>query len=168
MMLGYYPPLQKQRLFYERQTNNIDQLFVESTAGGENYAFTICKSLEEKSKDNEVTLWSLVNLETTNTNSSSILTFKPPMKIIHSISLSCGNDPEYLSIGGKDHQMRDSIIVYKFQDMIRFKKIEIHARQLLDFDTYSVKFNPMVATSIISCGKENIKLFKIKNGHLPG
>ena len=52
--------------------------------------------------------------------------------------------------------------------MIRFKKVEIHARQLLDFDTYKVKFNPMIANSIIACGKENIKLFKIKSGHLPG
>jgi len=168
MMLGFYPPLQKQRLFYERQTNNIDQLFVESTAGGENYAFTICRSLEEKSRDNEVTLWSLVNLETTNTNSSSILTFKPPMKIIHSVSLSSGVDPEYLCLGGKDHQMRDAIIVYRFQDMVKFQKVEILARQLLDFDTCNVKFNPLVANSIVACGKENIKLFKIKNGHLPG
>lgn len=39
---------------------------------------------------------------------------------------------------------------------------------MLDFDTYAVKFNPNNATSIVACGKENIKLFKIKNGHLPG
>jgi hypothetical protein len=25
-----------------------------------------------------------------------------------------------------------------------------------------------VSNSIIACGKENIKLYKIKNGHLPG
>ena len=31
-----------------------------------------------------------------------------------------------------------------------------------------MKFNPLVANSIVACGKENIKLFKIKNGHLPG
>lgn len=87
---------------------------MESTAGGDNYAFTICKSLEEKSKDNEVTIWSLVNLDTTNTNSSSVMTFKPPLKLIHSMSLSFGNDPEYLCVGGKDLQMRDTVLVYKF------------------------------------------------------
>lgn len=98
------------------------------------------------------------------------------MKITHSISLSFGStspggsgaEPEFLCLGGKDHQMRDAIVVYKFQDMIKYKKVEIHARQLLDFDTYAVKFNPTVANSIVACGKENIKLFKIKNGHLPG
>ena len=90
------------------------------------------------------------------------------MKIIHSVSLSSGADPEYLCLGGKDHQMRDAIIVYRFQDMMKFQKIEILARQLLDFDTCAVTFNPLVANSIVACGKENIKLFKIKNGHLPG
>ena len=28
--------------------------------------------------------------------------------------------------------------------------------------------NPLISNSIIACGKEGIKLFKIKNGHLPG
>ena len=131
-----------------------------------NYAFTVCKSLEEKSKDNEVTIWSLDNLDTTNAQSQSLLLFKPPLKSIHSISIS--NDEEYLCLAGKDHQVRDVIIVYKYQDMIKLKKVEIVARQLSDFETYFVKFNSVVSNSIIACGKENIKLYKIKNGHLPG
>ena len=59
----------QQRLFYERQTNNSDQLFV-VLCGQETYAFTVCGSLEENSKDNEVTLWSLVSLATTNVDSN--------------------------------------------------------------------------------------------------
>lgn len=73
--------------------------------------------MEEKSKDNEVTIWSLDNLDTTNVDSSSIITFKPPLKSIHSVSISC--DGENLCFGGKDHQARDVILVYKFQEMIR-------------------------------------------------
>lgn len=69
LLLGFYPPLQKQRLFYERHTNTIDQLFVESGTGSQNYAFSVCRSLEEKSKDNEVTIWSLDSLENTNADS---------------------------------------------------------------------------------------------------
>jgi WD40 repeat protein len=53
-------------------------------------------------------------------------------------------------------------------DLIKLNKVEIVARQLSDFETYFVKFNSIVANSIICCGKENIKLFKIKSGHLPG
>jgi hypothetical protein len=48
------------------------------------------------------------------------------------------------------------------------KKTEIVARQISDFETFNVRFNTVIQNSIISCGKENIKLYKIKNGHLPG
>lgn len=99
MMLGYYPPLQKQRLFYERQTNNIDQMFVVE-AHQKPMAFTICKSLEEGSRDNEVTIWALSDLQTTASESSSVSTFKPPLKMIHSLSLSVNS--EWLCVAGKD------------------------------------------------------------------
>lgn len=33
---------------------------------------------------------------------------------------------------------------------------------------YSAKFNPYFNSSIVACGKENIKFYKIKNGHLAG
>ena len=71
-------------------------------------------------------------------------------------------------MAGKDHQVRDVIIVFQFQDLIKYQKVEIVARQLADFELYSVKFNNCVSYSIIACGKENIKFYKIKNGHLPG
>jgi len=133
-----------------------------------NFAFTVCRSLEEKSKDNEVTIWSLDNMDTTNAQSQSLFTFKPPLKSIHSVSISCGPEMEYLCLAGKDHQIRDVILIYKFVELIKFKKVEIVARQLSDFDTYFVRFNSVVPNSVIACGKENIKFFKIKNGHLPG
>jgi hypothetical protein len=54
------------------------------------------------------------------------VTFKPPFKLIYSVSIS--NEMENLCLGGKDHQMRDVIIVYKFIDLIKFQKVEIVAR----------------------------------------
>jgi hypothetical protein len=118
LLLGFYPPLQKQRLFYERHTNNIDQLFAISCPNNKNYAFTVCKSLEEKSRDNELTIWALDSLDTSNADSQSLVTFKPPMKSIHSVSVS--SDTEHLCLAGKDHQVRDVIIVYKFEELTRF------------------------------------------------
>lgn len=168
LLLGFYPPLQKQRLFYERHTNNIDQLFVINGGNHENFAFTVCKSLEEKSKDSEMTIWSLDSLDTTNASSQSLVTFKPPLKSIHSVTVSCGVEMEHLCLAGKDHQARDVIIVYKFKELVKFAKVEIVARQLADFETYNVVFNSVVSNSIIACGKENIKLYKMKSGHLPG
>jgi hypothetical protein len=53
---------------------------------------TICKSLEAKSKDNEVTIWSLDGSDNNNADSQSLMTFKPPFKSIHSISLSSDDE----------------------------------------------------------------------------
>lgn len=91
-----------------------------------NFCFTICKSLQEKSKDNEVTIWSLETLDTSTEDSRSLVTFKPPMKLIHSVSVSC--DGQNLLLSGKDHQIRDLLLVYKFQDLIKMQRIEIVAR----------------------------------------
>jgi hypothetical protein len=71
-------------------------------------------------------------------------------------------------ISGKDHSVRDAIIIYKFQDLIKLNKVEIFAKQLSDFDMFFVQFNRLVANSLIAAGKENIKFYKMKNGHLPG
>ena len=35
---------------------------------------------------------------------------------------------EHLLLAGKDHQARDVIIIYKFQDLIKYQKVEIVAR----------------------------------------
>ena len=51
--------------------------------------------------------------------------------------------------------------------MIKYKKLELYARQLSDFDTSHVRFNDVITESLISCGKENIRFYKIKNNHLP-
>lgn len=115
-----------------------------------------------------MTIWSLDSLETTNASSQSLVTFKPPLKSIHSVTASCGSEMEHLCLAGKDHQARDVIIVYKFRELVKYSKVEIVARQLADFETYNVAFNSVVANSIIACGKENIKLYKMKSGHLPG
>lgn len=75
---------------------------------------------------------------------------------------------KHICLAGKDHNGRDSIYVYKFYEMIKYHKMELVARQLSDFDQFFVRFNPLVPNSIISCGKETIKFYKIKNNHLPG
>lgn len=52
--------------------------------------------------------------------------------------------------------------------MIFNRKVEIYARQLCDFDLINIRFNDAINTALIACGRENIRFFKIKNGHLPG
>jgi hypothetical protein len=43
----------------------------------------------------------------------------------------------------------------------------LYARQLSDFDIVNIRFCNVSSTALISCGKENIRFFKIKNNHLP-
>jgi WD repeat-containing protein 90 len=96
--------------------------------------------------------------------------FKPPLQTLHSISL---NDPlqadqYYLCLSGKDFQKRDVILIYSFTEMLKQKRVEIYARQLCDFDMSHIRFNDALPTSLVACGRESIRFFKIKNGHLPG
>ena len=41
------------------------------------------------------------------------------------------------------------------------------ARQLSEFDLKVVRFNPVVEKSLVSCGFENIRLWRIKNNVIP-
>lgn len=50
---------------------------------------------------------------------------------------------------------------------MRFQKVELLARQLCDFELVSLRFNDVISTSLVGCGKENIRFFKIKNNFLP-
>ena len=76
-------------------------------------------------------------------------------------------DESALAIYGKDFQGRELILVYAFQELAKFQKVELLARQLCDFELVSLKFNMVVNTCLIGCGKENIRFFKIKNNFLP-
>ena len=76
-------------------------------------------------------------------------------------------DSNALCIYGKDFQNRELILVYSFQDLARFQKVELLARQLCDFDLVSLKFNEVINSCLIGCGKENIRFFKIKSNFLP-
>ena len=70
-------------------------------------------------------------------------------------------------MNGKDFQGRELILVYAFQELVKQKKVELLARQLADFDMISLKFNPAISTTLVGCGKENIRFFKIKNNFMP-
>lgn len=42
------------------------------------------------------------------------------------------------------------------------------AKQLSDFPINAIEFSPYEENSLISCGRENIRFWRIKKGHLPG
>jgi WD repeat-containing protein 90 len=73
-----------------------------------------------------------------------------------------------LCISGRDFQKRDAILIYKFDDLIIHKRVEIFARQLCDFDLVNIRFNDANPNALVACGREHIRFYKLKNGHLPG
>jgi WD repeat-containing protein 90 len=59
-------------------------------------------------------------------------------------------------------------MIYNFKELTLNNRVEIYARQLCDFDLVNISFNEAHQSSLVACGRENIRFFKIKNGHLPG
>lgn len=42
------------------------------------------------------------------------------------------------------------------------------ARQISDFPVNRIAFSPFVPGSLISCGRENVRMWRMRKGHLPG
>ena len=106
-----------------------------------------------------VTVWDLEE------NQMPVFQFRPPLSKLKGVSLSC--DQKALAINGKDFQGRELILIYSFEDLTRFQKVELLARQLCDFELISLKFSEVLVNCLIGCGKENIRFFKMKSNFLP-
>ncbi len=48
------------------------------------------------------------------------------------------------------------------------KQSMIIAKQLSDFSIEKIGFSPFEDRGLLSCGRENIRFWRIKKGHLPG
>jgi hypothetical protein len=98
-----------------------------------------------------------------------VFSFRPPVQHIHALTLNeLESEHRYLCVSGRDFQRRDLILIYAFREMLENRRVEIYARQLCDFDLVHIRFNEAVGHGLVACGRENIRVFKIKNGHLPG
>jgi hypothetical protein len=146
MLIGYYEPTQKQRVFTHAAKEPIDQFHLFG-----NFGIT---SQKASAKEIDLSVWDM------DQESEALITFRPPLSLLKSVSLS--SDQELLCLGGKDHQKRDLILIYKFKDLAVYKKVEIHVRQLSDFDLADIRFNDITHNTLVSCGKENIRVFKLK------
>ena len=114
-------------------------------------------TLDEKQA---LTLWSN-DLDTT-----FIMTFTPQLQQVKAIGIS--REEKFLGLAGKDQYKRDMILVYDLQLLTRQKKIEIVAKQLSDFEVVSLSWNPDLDNAFVTCGNENVRFWKTKNGSIPG
>jgi WD40 repeat protein len=71
---------------------------------------------------------------------------------------------------GTDKHCRDEILIIEAQTKEdgRSMGAKIVARQISEFNILTIKFSPIDPDRLVSCGKENIRFWRIKNQHLPG
>lgn len=83
--------------------------------------------------------------------------------------LSFSPDSKLLCAVGNDKLNRDEILIIELVEKDDGKlAAKIVARQLSEFNILTIKFSPLENDRLVSCGRENIRFWRIKNQHLPG
>ena len=84
--------------------------------------------------------------------------------------LSLSYDGQYIAVIGSDKMMRDEILILQMEQDATTQKYQLVkvARQVSEFNILTIKFSPVELDKQVSCGKENIRFWRIKNEHCPG
>jgi hypothetical protein len=70
---------------------------------------------------------------------------------------------------GNDKLGRDEILIIELEEKEKdLLSAKVVARQISEFNILSIKFSPLENDRLVSCGRENIRFWRIKNSHLPG
>jgi len=69
---------------------------------------------------------------------------------------------------GLDSYKRQAILIFDISQIELTRKPLLLAKQISDFNIITLKFSPTETDKLISCGKENIRFWRVKNQHLPG
>jgi WD40 repeat protein len=85
-----------------------------------------------------------------------------PMPVVTMKCISFSPDGRYLASVGKDAHNKELIVVWDISKIHRNEKPEILARQTSDFNILCLKFSPIDNYRLVSCGKENIRFWRIK------
>eukprot|EP01038_Epipyxis_sp_PR26KG_P005252 gene5252-7298_t len=94
------------------------------------------------------------------------------------ISVGFNTDASLLVTAGLDQQRRFLIVIWDIQLLLQEKAIVIGtgnssanviiAKQISEFPIYQIKFSPFEDFTLLSCGRENIRFWRVRKGHLPG
>ena len=95
-------------------------------------------------------------------------TFITLSKIISLTSIDISPRNTHLVAVGKDAKAREMILIWDISPITRGQKPELVAKQVSDFHINTIKFVPFDEGKLVSCGRENIRFWRIKGGHLPG
>ena len=78
-------------------------------------------------------------------------------------SLTETKNSKVIYVAGKDALKREAIILIDKLRLVEYKEVQIICRQICDFDIHTLTSSPMENDTFISCGYENVRLWKNKN-----
>jgi WD40 repeat protein len=91
------------------------------------------------------------------------------MPVVSLKCLSFSHDGKYLASVGKDSHNKELVIIWDISSITRGGKPEIIARQISEFNVLCLKFSPIDSSRMASCGKENIRFWRIRDtGNIRG
>ena len=94
------------------------------------------------------------------------VTLKPHSDSISAVAFS--EDNSLLVTAGTDQQRRVQIIVWNIQSLTnQTPQLSIVARQISEFPISRIRFSPFEELTLVSCGRENIRFFRMRKGCLP-
>jgi WD40 repeat protein len=91
------------------------------------------------------------------------------MPVVSLKCLSFSHDGRFLASVGKDSHNKELIYIWDISRVQKGDKPDIVARQTSEFNILSLKFSPIDSTRLASCGKENIRFWRIREtGNIRG
>ena len=80
-------------------------------------------------------------------------------------SLDFSADGSFLCGVGRDEHHRTQLLVWELSTDYKFTLV---AKQTSEFDITRLKFSPYNSSHLVSCGRENIRFWRVRKHHLPG
>ncbi|KAL8447868.1 hypothetical protein Emed_004163 [Eimeria media] len=77
-------------------------------------------------------------------------------------------DVRCTALVGSDRLGRQQLQVWELHGLLTTGRANLLARQVSDFQIEALRISPLEELRLVSCGKENIRFWRIKNAHLPG
>lgn len=113
----------------------------------------------DNNKDPNVIIWDA-------TQEKLLKTFQCEVTNVNCLSFN--SDSSLLVLFGVDDHSRTKAVVYDLAAVHQGRDPKLIAKQLTDYDVKYAKFSPIESNVLVSCGRENIRFYRIKKGHLPG
>lgn len=90
----------------------------------------------------------------------------PKLKTVECISFNCNKTT--LAVSGRDEKNKECIFLWDISTLNASTKPPMITKQLSNFNIMAMKFSPIDPFVLMSCGRENIRSWRLKNKHLQG